>query len=137
LLGVGANDWSGGTSAHNLPDGSRLVILNPNHGRRRTRATLMEEICHVFLGHQANRLAIVAETKQGKTAARDYNQSDEEEAYAVGTAALLPYSALRRLVRAGKSSSEISRHFDVSRELVEYRIKVTRLWSEYKQRRST
>jgi len=134
LLGEGANAWSGGTCSRPLPNGWRLVILNPKHGAARNNATLMEEVCHVFLGHKANRLSIVAQNKQGKTIARDYNEADEEAAYAVGAAALVPYAALRRFVRAGKSSAEMGRHFNVSRDLIEYRLKVSRLWGEYRER---
>jgi Zn-dependent peptidase ImmA (M78 family) len=100
----------------------------------------MEEVAHVFLGHQPNRLAIIGDdAKVGgqkgrpkQTLARDYNHDDEEAAYAVGAAALIPYAVLRRLVRAGRRADQIARHFRVSRQLVEYRIKVTRLWQEYK-----
>lgn len=134
LLGVGANAWSGGTCSQPLPNGWRLVILNPRHGQARNNATLMEEVCHVFLGHKANRLSIVAQNKQGKTVARDYNEEDEEAAYAVGAAALVPYAAIKRFVRAGQSSAEMAKHFNVSRDLVEYRLKVSRLWSEYRER---
>lgn len=134
LLGLGTNDWSGGTASHALPNGWRLVILNPKHGPARNNATLMEEVCHVFLGHKANRLSIVAQNKEGKTVARDYNEADEEAAYAVGAAALVPFAGLRRLMKQGKSSIEIARHFNVSRELVEYRLKVSRLWAEYRER---
>ena len=134
LLGIGVNDWSGGTASRPLPNGWRLVILNPKHGRARNNATLMEEVCHVFLGHKANRLSIIAQNKQGKTVARDYNEADEEAAYAVGASALVPYSGLRRMVERGKSSIEIARHFQVSRELVEYRMKVCRLWADYRAR---
>ncbi len=134
LLGTGADAWSGGTCSRPLPNGWRLVILNPKHGSSRNNATLMEEVCHVFLGHKANRLSIVAQNKQGKTVARDYNEADEEAAYAVGAAALVPYGAVRRFVRAGKTSVEIARHFNVSRELVEYRMKVSRLWADYRAR---
>ena len=133
LLGEAADKWSGGACANPLPNGWRIVILNPTHGRRRNRATLMEEVCHVFLGHKANRLAVVARDKRGRTIAREYNQADEEAAYAIGAAALVPYTALRRLMLSGKSSREIARHFQVSRELVEYRLKVTRLWAGYKK----
>jgi len=35
-------------------------------------------------------------------------------------------------VRAGRRADQIARHFRVSRQLVEYRIKVTHLWPEYK-----
>ena len=134
LLGVGVNLWSGGTASRPLPNGWRLVILNPKHGRARNNATLMEEVCHVFLGHKANRLSIVAQNRQGKTVARDYNEADEEAAYAVGAAALVPFAGLRRLMRQGKSSIEMARHFRVSRELIEYRLKVCRLWAEYRER---
>jgi Zn-dependent peptidase ImmA (M78 family) len=134
LLGSGTNDWSGGTASRPLPNGWRLVILNPKHGKARNNATLMEEVCHVFLGHKANRLSVVAQNKQGKTVARDYNEADEEAAYAVGAAALVPYAGLRRLMKQGRSSIEIARHFNVSRELIEYRLKVSRLWAEYRER---
>ncbi|HET9527659.1 MAG TPA: ImmA/IrrE family metallo-endopeptidase [Pyrinomonadaceae bacterium] len=130
LLGPASESWSGG--ACSLPDGMKLVILNPNHGAARTKATLMEEICHVFLAHQPNRLSIVTKDERGKVMNRDYRKSDEEEAYGVGAAALVPHAALKRLLLQGKTSREIGVHFRVSRELVEYRMKVTHLWREFK-----
>ncbi|HSB29226.1 MAG TPA: ImmA/IrrE family metallo-endopeptidase [Pyrinomonadaceae bacterium] len=130
LLGEAVEAWSGG--ACTLPNGAKLVILNPTHGRARTNATLMEEICHVFLGHQANRLSVVVKDSRGKVMSRDYRKSDEEEAYGVGAAGLVPYASLRSFLLQGKTSRQIAAHFRVSRELVEYRMKVTKLWSEYK-----
>ena len=134
LLNDAKDAWSGGACSQVLPDGKKLIILNPTHGENRQNATLMEEICHVFLGHKASRLAIENYNKQGKIIARDYHAEIEEEAYSVGAAALVPYSALRRFVEQGKTSREIARHFNVSRDLVEYRMKVSRLWEEYKTR---
>ena len=132
LLGAGSDKWSGGACSQTLFDGKKLIILNPTHGENRQNATLMEEVCHVFLGHQPSRLAIETVNKHGKPIARDYREDDEEAAYSVGAAALVPYSALQRFVEQGKTSREISRHFNVSRELVEYRMKVSRLWENYK-----
>lgn len=196
LLGEATDEWSGGACSRPLANGWRIVILNPAHGLHRNRATLMEEISHVFLGHQANRLAVMSEPRQvgvageqgltnkksvpsavaggspervfsaqavsphpnpllkgegtgkspgraatgGKQAptapkkilARDYNKADEEAAYAVGAAALVPFGALRQLVLEGRRAEQIARRFRVSRQLVEYRIKVTHLWAEYK-----
>lgn len=132
LLGSASEEWSGGACSRPLPDGRRLVVLNPNHGPARTNATLMEEICHVFLGHEPNRLAVIADEERGQTLARDYRKLDEEAAYAIGAAALVPFAALRRAVQEGKSDREIARHFRVSRDLIEYRLKVTRLWRTYK-----
>jgi hypothetical protein len=134
LTGSGRDAWSGGAASHQLPDGRKLIILNPTHGRNRQNATLMEEVCHVFLGHKPSRLAIERRDKDGRVIARDYNQAIEEEAYGTGAAALVPYSALKRMVRAGRTSREIARHFYVSQALVEYRIKVSRLWGLYQER---
>lgn len=131
LLGAGSNKWSGGASGIPLPNGRKLIILNPTHSPARHQATLMEEICHVFLGHKPSRLEIKNQNKKGEEIARDYDEAMEEEAYSVGAAALVPYAGLRDFVRAGKASREIARHFNVSRELVEYRMKVSRLWKLY------
>ena len=160
LLGPAAEEWSGGACSRPLPNGWRIVILNPAHGTHRNRATLMEEIAHVFLGHQPNRLAVIGgnptvregatnrtamiggnpTVREGATthpaAARDYNKSDEEAAYAVGAAALVPYQSLRRFVLEGRTADQIARKFGVSRQLVEYRIKVTHLWADYKSVKS-
>jgi hypothetical protein len=149
LLGPAADEWSGGACSRPLPNGWRLVILNPAHGAQRNCATLMEEVAHVFLGHQPNRLAAITRDEgpdqssptnnrsRARLLARDYNQADEEAAYAVGAAALVPFGALRRRVMDGRSSREIARHFRVSRQLAEYRIKVTHLWPEYKRTSAT
>jgi len=131
LLGAASEDWSGG--ACSLPNGMKVVILNPTHGRSRTNATLMEEICHVFLAHQPNRLSIVTKDDRGRVLNRDYRKADEEEAYAVGAAALVPYVSLKRMLLQGKTSKEIALHFRVSQDLVEFRMKVTKLWHDYKE----
>jgi len=132
LIGEGKDMWSGGAASQPLPDGGKLIILNPTHGRNRHRATLMEEVCHVFLGHKPSRLAIKRKDKHGNLIARDYNADIEEEAYSTGAAALVPYLALKRYVEEGKTSAEIARHFGVSRALVEFRIKISKLWNRYK-----
>lgn len=165
LLGAGTAEWSGGACSRPLPNGWRIVILNPAHGIHRNRATLMEEIAHVFLGHKPNRLAVVVDNSNepmpdaedrkkkkindapvsphtnplprgegtaNRILTRDYNKSDEEAAYAIGAAALVPYAILRGLVFEGRAAEQIARRFRVSTALVEYRIKVTHLWTAYR-----
>lgn len=132
LLGDIGKNWSGGATRP-LPDGSRLVFLNPNHTRERQAATLMEEICHVILGHSPTKLTMTEETGQALHF-RNFDENQEEVAYAVGAAALIPYFSLKHAVMAGLRSDKIARKFVVSRELVEYRIKVCRLWDDYKQK---
>lgn len=131
LIGAGRDSWSGGACSQALPDGRKLIILNPTHGKNRQNATLMEEICHVFLGHKPSRLAFREKGGDGGVTARDFNAEIEEQAYSVGAAALVPYAAIKTFVRSGRTSRQIARHFEVSHMLVEYRIKVSRLWKEY------
>ncbi|REJ78166.1 MAG: ImmA/IrrE family metallo-endopeptidase [Acidobacteria bacterium] len=131
LVGAGKDSWSGGACSQPLPDGRKLIILNPTHGKNRQNATLMEEICHVFLGHKPSRLAFRENGTDSNLKARDYNAEIEEQAYSVGAAALVPYESLREFVIRGRTSRQIARHFDVSRQLVEYRIKVSKLWKDY------
>ena len=132
LLEGGRDKWSGGAASHKLPNGQKLIILNPTHGKNRHNATLMEEVCHVFLGHKPSRLAIENRDKDGNVIARDYNEAIEEEAYSTGAAALVPFRGLKNLISSGKTSAQIARHYNVSRALVEYRIKISRLWDAYK-----
>lgn len=134
LLGDNGKSWSGGASRP-LPDGWRLVFLNPNHTRERQAATLMEEICHVILGHSPTRLMHSEETGKG-IRFRNFDKNQEEVAYAVGAATLIPYFSLKQAVAAGLNSDVIARRYGVSRELIEYRMKVCRLWADYKQRRA-
>lgn len=134
LLNLAKDKWSGGAASIRLPNGKKLVILNPTHAATRHKATLMEEISHVFLGHKPSRLAIEGRDKQGNAIARDYNADIEEEAYATGAAALVPYGGLKQFVESGRTVAEIARHYNVSRPLVEYRIRISRLWDTYKEK---
>ena len=116
-----AMEWSGASSGV-LDDGSVLIVLNPSQSRLRQRATLMEEICHVLLGHQRDSLSL---DQKGRT----YHSNQESEAYAVGAAALLPYVALKKYRAQGLSDTDIASLFKVSRSLVNYRFKITSLES--------
>jgi Zn-dependent peptidase ImmA (M78 family) len=70
----------------------------------------------------------------GNIIARDYNADIEEEAYSTGAAALVPYAGIKKFVEEGKTIAEIARHYNVSKALVEYRIKISRLWDTYTER---
>jgi len=131
LLMNDPDSWSGGTIGP-LPNGWGLVVLNPRHSHRRNVATLMEEICHVFLGHTPSRVNLPVGNGQGKIAFRDYNEEDEKAAYAVGAATLVPYQVLRQAIQQSLTAEQIAGRYGVSVDLVEYRIKVTGLWAIYK-----
>lgn len=125
----GAN-WSAVTIE--LPHGERLCIMNPIHTAERIRATLMEEIAHVVLGHKCTNILTAGEG----LAFREYNGPNEQVAYGVGAAALVPYSELVGRLQIGQSPEKIARNFNVSIDLVLYRIKITMLWKVYQRKAS-
>jgi len=118
--------WSAATIR--LADGGALAILNPTHSKLRNKSTLMEEICHVILGHEPTKISVVDITN---IAFRSWDKVQEEEAYRVGSAALVPYEALRSMIDASLTIQQIAKHFDVTRDLVKFRIKVNGLWKKY------
>lgn len=126
-LGQGKDDWSAGTIL--LPGGSNLIILNPTHSRLRRKSTLMEEICHVVLGHNPSYLG----NHDDSTWFRSYDEDAEAEAYRVGAATLIPYDGLRGLLHEGLDIIHIGKHYDVTRSLVEYRLKVNGLWKMHQR----
>lgn len=128
LLGRSRSRWSGVTLG--LPGGRQLCILNPTHNIERTRATLMEEIAHVVLGHKPTRISAGIDGLY----CREYNPANEQAAYGVGAAALVPYSALFVGVMDGATPESIAKQYGVSPELVCYRIKITMLWDSYKRK---
>jgi hypothetical protein len=118
----GSRSWSG--MAIDLNGAGVLVLYNDSHPRSRTRATLMEEFFHLWLEHPRTVLRFY-----GGDARRTHDRGIESEAYGSGAAALVPYQSLREHVRAGDSVRKIATFFEVSDDLVIYRMKVTKLYS--------
>lgn len=122
-----ARSWSGG--AQPMPDGSLLIILNPNQTPERRTVTLMEEIAHLYLAHPPSHLRSGANGLWERT----YNKSIEDEAYWTAAAALLPRQVIGKAVWERCLSTDISQKFGVSIELVEFRIKTLNLWRSYSE----
>jgi hypothetical protein len=131
LQNSGHLSWSGGVLPEPLPDGTKLCILNPLQSQRRIRITLMEEICHCYFRHEPTALVINAEG----LLVRDFNKRQEEEAFGVGAAVLLPWSLLFHKLNNGTELEELTEAFDVTLQLLEYRIKVTGATALYRSRR--
>lgn len=128
LLKDATGAWSGATLVSPLPNGTRLVFLNGNHSRERQAATLMEEVCHIILGHSPSQLTLGAENSRF----RSFNATQEKAAFDVGAATLLPFAGLRHALKRKITASQIARRFRVSNDLVIYRMKVCRLWDDFK-----
>lgn len=127
ISSIGA-DWSG--LSFSLPDNRIIVILNPFHTEERKNITLMEEIYHFHCGHKPK--VKVRLSGSPEIDFRSYTQNDETEAYSIAAAVLVPFKALKLLVSKHKNIEEMALHFKVSPELIEYRLKITRLLSLFK-----
>jgi len=88
---------------------------------RRNKITLMEEIGHIHLRHAPSSLIPTADGLQ----ARDYIKAQEEEAYGVGAAALIPWGTFFPALNVGRTIDELTESYDVTPELIQYRIKIT------------
>lgn len=117
LSSVDSEGWSGAASPP-LPDGSRIIVINQKQSRTRQAATLMEEICHILLGHKPDNIVD----------GRDYDRRKEAEAYGVGAAALLPYHVIYEALKRRESERAIALHYGVSQQLVRYRRQIVGLW---------
>jgi hypothetical protein len=120
LDGAGSN-WSAGVYPTPLPDGTYLCILNPTHDLRRRRITLMEEIAHVFSRHRPTTVRDIG----GGLSSRDYDASQEHEAYGIGAAAIMPWASFFHDLNDGMSVEEIATKYGISTALVVYRISIT------------
>lgn len=120
---AGRRSWSG--LALPMPDGSIWVVYNDAHAPSRVRATLMEEFFHVYLGHPTTALRLLPNPEPPS---RTYDAGIEYQAYGCAAAALVPYAGLKRMVGTGATVPQIAGAFVVSRDLVLFRLKVTKLY---------
>jgi hypothetical protein len=119
----GQASWSG--LSLTLDEDHELVLYNDAHPESRVRATLMEEFFHLRLAHPRSVVRFFGSTDKNRT----FDGAMESAAYGSGAAALVPYCALRAMLRDGVTIAQIAKHFLVSPELVRFRMKVTKLYA--------
>lgn len=130
LLGTASDNWSGGVFPQPLPDGKCICIINPNHPPKRNRITLMEEIVHKYRNHVPTGLREVLPGLRART----YDQTQEAEAYGVGAAVLLPWKTFYHMLDSGTEVAQMADAYEVTVELIKYRIKVTGASNLYRNR---
>jgi hypothetical protein len=118
LLAVDPESWSAGSVR--LPDGGIAIILNPVHADTRKRASLMEELSHIYLGHKPSQIII-----NDHLAIRTFNKTQETQAYWVGAAALVPKCVLEHALARGIGQETVAHDLGVSPRLVGFRENVT------------
>jgi hypothetical protein len=117
LLLHDAESWSAG-SIH-LPGGRVGILLNPTHAQTRIRATLMEELSHIYLQHPSQLITV------NGMAMRSFRKTHETQAYWVGAAALVPLAVLEHAQSNRRSRRDVASVCEVSTQLVGFREKVT------------
>lgn len=122
LVNVDASVWSGMSVP--LAEGQFVVLLHPRQTRERANVTLAEEAVHVYLKHSPSQLI----RNPDGTVRRVYDEAVEREAYWTAAATLLPSKAVAQAVWHGCTVEAIASKYNVSIELVQFRIKVLRLW---------
>jgi hypothetical protein len=120
LLGrEGLDSWSAVT----ITDGSKnIVILNSGHSRGRSASDLTHELAHIIIGHKPGRVDI---TEDGALMLNTYERQQEDEANWLSGCLLLPRPALLWLTRQRFDSRSAARHFGVSVDMLQYRLRVT------------
>lgn len=118
LLVRDSRSWSAGTL--HLPDGRKLVVMNPTHEIQRQRASLMEEIAHIHLRHRPTQLIHL-----NGVVLRSWDDSAENQAYWVGATALLPERILKGARTLGRTVEEVAEQYGVSVQLVVFRSNVS------------
>ena len=106
-----------------------IVILNPARSLRRQCASLLEELSHHLLGHRPTRIYV---DKRTGLLQRDYDPSQEAEAYDFGSVLLLPKELIRHHVKdLCGTAQQLADLCGCSVQNVELRIKRCRLWDRY------
>jgi Zn-dependent peptidase ImmA (M78 family) len=127
LLVKDNESWSGLTLKM---DNSFFVVVNPSHPISRQRNTLMHEMAHIHLGHTPARVDF---SNSGMMLLSDYPIDQEDEANWLAAAILIPREALYSLRRLGKGVEEIASIFGVSKQLSEWRLRMTGVDSQLKR----
>lgn len=113
------DSWSGVT----VKEGEEIaIIVNPSHPATRQANTLMHEWAHVELRHKPNR---VDRSTNGLLLLSDYPAEVEEEADWLAGAVLLPRDGLIHFRSSGMNAERIADQYGVSKQLTNWRLRMT------------
>lgn len=101
---------------------TRLIIINSAHPPTRRRNSLSHELAHLILNHGPGRIDV---STDGHLLLNSFEKEQEDEADWFAGALLVPREGLRRLFRATQDPRELAEHFDVSVELLQWRLRMT------------
>lgn len=129
LLVVDSDSWSAITVS---AAGRDALITNPRHRSGRLSSDLMHELAHLLLGHDPTTMYVVGD--EG-IALREFDQAKEQEADWLAGALLLPRGALLAIVNGRTDYGSACYTFGVSRQMLEFRLRVTGVKRQIERRR--
>lgn len=129
LVGVASSEWSAMSIPIDMYEEEWVILRNHTHPEVRQRVTYLEECWHIMLGHRLTKIAKISDA-YGRT----FEDTEEDEAFYLAAASLLPQSSVKDAVKNKIPAAELAEKYGVSEQLVEYRIKRLGLWAEYKGR---
>ncbi len=109
-----------------------VIIVNSTHPETRQANTLMHEWAHIELRHKPNR---VDRSEGGLLLLSDYPAEFEEEADWLAASVLLPRAGLMHCKSRGMHNDDIARHYGVSSELTNWRVRMTGVERQISARR--
>jgi len=130
VLKAESDSWSAVTVSI---DGKDAVVYNSAHRERRTSNDVTHELAHILAGHPP---ATVVFSADGGMALRTFNRAQEDEANWLSGSLLLPRDALVLIARSRRPASAVCDDYRVSEELLQYRMNVTGVRKQFRQRTS-
>ena len=103
-----------------LPGDRYAIVFNPLMSDRRRNSDIAHEVAHIVLGHRLSRLE-----RLGDVAFLAGDKQQEDEAAWLSGCLLLPRFALIHDLRKGRKLDAIARKRTLSKDMVEYRFRVT------------
>ena len=100
--------------------GGHAIVFNPLMPETRRNSDIAHEVSHIVLDHRLSRLE-----RLGDVAFLSCDKQQEEEAAWLSGCLLLPRSALVHDLMRGMQSTTIARNRVLSKEMVDYRRRVT------------
>ena len=103
-----------------LPGDRYAIVFNPLMSDTRRNSDVAHEVAHIVLGHRLSRLE-----RLGDVAFLSCDKQQEDEAAWLSGCLLFPRFALIHDLRTGRKPGDIARSRVLSREMVDYRVRVT------------
>ena len=101
---------------------AHLIILNSSHRGGRPASDLAHELSHILLGYEPTRVDI---SKDGFLVLNTHDKQQEAEAAWLAGCLLFPREALVLIRRKGLDEQVAARMYGASRDMLEYRLRMS------------